>query len=381
MRFLKEHSVTIRTLIYLTVFACVLEWIFRRPDWFVHPITILAIIVVGFLTLLALTFLFLQIIQNFRFERSFIPKKLRIASPRVLENFTVHDPLDCPGEFRKAQLHVHTSLSYDSDIPPEKVVASYIADGYQFVVITDHDRYSDLSHLGTEHCLVIPGIEATIPALFWPIPLGKHLVMINPPPDLSPYTPVQERIERVEQYGGVTIPAHLSWRGGAGSGRWFPKELLKLKNLRLVEIYSPYSRDPVDFIIWHKLNLNSGPSHPIWGVAVDDSHVGSNNRGWIVVKTPAVTLANLINALKNGAFYATEGPSLMTRVDGRDIYASAPDAQWLRFYDAKNQVIGVFRSNEGVYHCLGDEGFVRVEAVDADNYIAWSQPFWLIETL
>src|SRR5688572_24182356 len=44
----------------------------------------------------------------------------------------------------KGQLHTHTARSFDGDatVPPEKRAAQYQAVGYDFAVLTDHDRVS-----------------------------------------------------------------------------------------------------------------------------------------------------------------------------------------------------------------------------------------------
>ena len=376
-----KNAAIIGHFLFILVILFLLHWVSRfLPAGLGTFIRIVVQIIGGlFFTLLGL-FLSVQIIQNFRYERSFVPKKMSLAAPPALTDFRIMNPLERPGVFRKAQLHVHTSRSYDSRLVPQAVIDSYVRDGYQFVAITDHDRYGDFANFSHPECLVIAGVEATIPALFWPIPLGKHLVILNPPPNLAPWHCAQEMLNRVEQYGGVAIPAHLNWRGGAGTGRWFPEKLLKLKKLRLVEINNPHSRDPIDFVIWHKLILEAGPDRPVWGVAVDDSHAGSSRNGWVMVKTTAIDRDELITALKAGAFYATNGPTLDITMLGREIRAAAPAGEWLRFYNARNQVVAAFRSSTGQYLCHGDEGFIRIEAVTASGATAWSQPFWLVRT-
>lgn len=325
---------------------------------------------------LTLTFFSLQVVLNFRFERSFIPQNLKIPAPRHLKQYQILNPLAVPGEFRKAQLHTHSSLSYDGKTPPAEVVKTYRRDGYSFLCVTDHDRINRCQNLSTPDLLVLPGTETTIPFLFWPIPLGKHLVVINPPLNIS-----HRRLERLrfeDPDGMAIIPAHLSWRGGAGTGRWYPDELLSLKNLKIIEIDSPHSKDPVDLTIWHKINVNRGPKNPVWGVAVDDSHNGSSNRGWIMVKTGRIHPDDFISALKSGAFYATNGPALDIAVRERDIFVKSGGVKWIRFFNSQNQVIAVFRSSEAVYRTRGDEGFVRAEAADERGRTAWSQPMWLV---
>jgi hypothetical protein len=336
-------------------------------------------ILIGILFLgLALTFLALQIIFNFRFERSFHPEKLKIRPLPALEKYRIINSLDAPGTFKKAQLHAHSSLSYDSDTDAADLVNSYKNDGYSFLCVTDHDRISAFAHLSDDSLRVIPGIEVTIPVLFWPIPLGKHLVVINPALDSSHAALEAARSDPEGIADRVVVPAHPGWRGGAGTGRWFPEDLATMKGLRFIEIESPHSRDPVDLTLWNLINVQHGPEDPVWGVAVDDAHDGSRNSGWIMVKTTDLSLGAFMNALKKGAFYPTRGPLLDITVTGRSVEVKSPAAKWIRFIDCQNRIVAVFRSDTATYESRGDEGFIRVEAEDPRGRTAWSQPMWLV---
>jgi hypothetical protein len=326
----------------------------------------------------AAVFFALQIMLNFRLERSLVPKNLKLPAPPCLSEYTILNTLEAPGTFHKTQLHTHSSLSYDSKTPPQAVIASYQKDGYSFLVITDHDRRGDFSAYSTPEFLVLPGIEATIPVLFWPIPLGKHMVIVNPTKKQLRTASVQKLLNWAAQTGSVAIPAHLSWRGGAGTGRWYPEDLLELSGLRLVEIYSPHSGDPLDLTIWHKLIVKGGPAHPVWGVAVDDSHQGSIRHGWIMLKTPQIDRESLLAALLNGAFYSTSGPALEIQVENRRINVTSPGSDWIRYINAQNEVVGAYRTDQASYQTNGDEGFVRIEATDSQGRTAWSQPLWLV---
>jgi hypothetical protein len=96
------------------------------------------------------------------------------------------------------------------------------------------------------------------------------------------------------------------------------------------------------------------------------------------VKSPNLDLSSIITSLKKGAFYATNGPTALDiKVKRPQISVSSPDAEWIRFINAQNQVIMAARAQEAVYQSFGDEGFIRVE-VTKGNRTAWSQPMWLV---
>jgi hypothetical protein len=376
----KKHRLIILQLILILGIILILQaaTMLLLGFWKLLAEIIVAIVWIFFLGII-ITFLALQIIHNFRFERSFHPEKIKITPLPVLKKFKILNPLEKAGIYHKTQLHTHSSLSYDSKVHPLNLIESYKKSGYEILAITDHDVISDFSTLSTSEMLILPGIEKTIPVLFWPIPLGKHLVIINPLEKCPHRQTAQERLNQAVNTDMLVIPAHLSWRGGAGAGRWYPDELYRLKHLRFIEIYNPHSKDPLDLTIWHKLNIKGGPHHPVWGIAVDDSHSGSSNTGWVMLKTPRLDLPSVISSIKKGAFYATTGPSnLDIQVDGTKVCVNSPGAIWLRFINAQNQVIQASRAEQSIYQCSGDEGFIRVEVTNSKNQTAWSQPMWLV---
>ena len=63
------------------------------------------------------------------------------------------------GGYLKGQLHLHTNSSGDSATPPAEVVRWYAAHGYDFIVVTDHNRVT--VERSPPSMLVIPGVELT----------------------------------------------------------------------------------------------------------------------------------------------------------------------------------------------------------------------------
>jgi len=63
----------------------------------------------------------------------------------------------------KGNTHTHT-LESDGDSPPEEVATWYKENGYDFLVLSDHNVLTDpatLSHIVDESFLLIPGEEVT----------------------------------------------------------------------------------------------------------------------------------------------------------------------------------------------------------------------------
>jgi hypothetical protein len=132
---------------------------------------------------------------------------------------------------------------------------------------------------------------------------------------------------------------------------------------------------------WDQL-LTAG--HRVYAFAVDDvrslkgeGSPASQGRGWISVLAPDPSLESLLGSIRQGAFYASTGPRFTSfTVSLRTICANAEAASTLRFIGSGGQVVGS-GGPSACYTITGREQYVRVEAWDASDGRAWSQPFFL----
>ncbi len=78
-----------------------------------------------------------------------------------------------PDDAVSADLHVHGAASYDSAIPDQDRVASFLAAGIDVVVATDHDvitTYANALTQATQPIVIIPGVEQTPNILWFAVP-------------------------------------------------------------------------------------------------------------------------------------------------------------------------------------------------------------------
>ena len=73
----------------------------------------------------------------------------------------ISNPYAVPGEFRKAQLHCHTTES-DGRFRPEDLLRMYRDAGYSFVCITDHNRVTRCEELNGQDFVAIRGTEGVL---------------------------------------------------------------------------------------------------------------------------------------------------------------------------------------------------------------------------
>jgi len=286
----------------------------------------------------------------------------------------IADPYAVPGQYRKAQLHCHTTNS-DGTLAPRALLERYRTAGYTFVVFTDHERVTTCDDFNDGAFLALPGVETAIGRPFRP--LGPHLGRIGAPGQLD-VRGAQAAIDATVAAGGVVSLHHPGWTGNLWTGRWTLAEMITLRGYHLIEISNHHSASRADVERWATVLVRRGPAAPVGGVAVDDLHRDRDfNTGWAIVKTATVTAAAFLGALRARALVASTGPHAEFGVRGGAIVC-ATDAGWIRFLDAHGTPRYERPGPEAVYGPDGSEGFVRVECLGAAGRMAWSQAFWIV---
>ena len=279
-------------------------------------------------------------------------------------------------KYYKLGLHQHTTLS-DGRKTPEEVAREYKLDGYDAIALTDHWVYGEGGEIEGLH--IIPGCEynvggnETISGVW-------HILCLfaegNPmiPRDAKPQTVV----DAINEKGGIAVLAHPAWSVNT------PEDLINLKGVIATEIYNavsdagqsmrPYSDYYVD------LCANKG-NYPLI-LATDDAHAynGKDNRlGWVMVKASELSDKALSEAIRQGDFYATEGPYLHAIRQGDKLIIDTSPCQiigtisnlsWDRDRVLRGEDITHFE-----YQIRENEKWVRVEARDKNGKKAWSNIF------
>jgi predicted metal-dependent phosphoesterase TrpH len=201
----------------------------------------------------------------------------------------------------KANLHMH-STSSDGKISLPELVNIYCKEGYDILAATDHYKANRVSEMDTGDLLLMSGMEFH-PA--GPRGIMLHLVALNVPENFKNPSelPYQEGIERVLEAGGECILAHPYWSG------FNCIDIMKIKNIIGIEVYNTSTRyigKAYNMQVWDNI-LQLGYHLP--AIAVDDTHSARDLfRGWTMICAKEKTPAAVMEALKSGSFYASQGP-------------------------------------------------------------------------
>ncbi len=281
--------------------------------------------------------------------------------------------IDIHGEVRyKLGLHIHTTRS-DGAVSPERAAELYRAAGFDAIAITDHWKYYNGGNLGG--LKILSGEEFNLGAGNTEIDV-MHIVGVgmNQDPECRPDMSRQEVVDRINQVGGIAVLAHPCWSLNR------PEEAICLRGLAAAEIYNTVSDAHESFRPYSgyfaDLLANGGMTLPL--VASDDAHYydGSDEtRSFIMVRAESIGTEDLLKAVRQGNFYASQGPELLVRRDGRRIIVDCSPADKVVFISNLAWKMGRVIREKGTVHVEYTvderEKWVRVEIQSGSDF-AWS---------
>jgi len=283
------------------------------------------------------------------------------------------NPFRAEGRWYKSALHVHTTDS-DGDLSPSDTVRFYADRGFDLVCITDHGGSETLPDPPPE-TIVFPGAEVGSGN-------GHHIVALGleRPGRYSEPEDIDGLFDRARNREIVLVLAHPNW------SRLKLPEMTALDAVAGVEVYNTTcdlgrARGLSD-AHWDDC-LDVGRC--LWAVAVDDTHHIPKDaaRGWTMLKLPEPTREALVQALLDGAFYASTGVTIH-RLDVEESRISVVCDPVLRidFLTGRANLgrsffcEGSFYLTEAAFDLPGNlTDWVRVQCVAPDGRRAWSNPF------
>jgi len=318
---------------------------------------------------------------------------LRAAAIGLLCAVTAFQAQDPPqAAWYRGNLHTHTTRS-DGDTAPEEVARWYKDNGYQFLVLSDHNRFTDPQPLNevlgeTGKFLLIPGEEVTDSFEKKPVHVNAYNIarLVVPTKGASMIATIQGNVNAIREAEGLPSVNHPNFGWAFGS-----KELLAVENLSLFEVYNGHPTVH---------NLGGGGSESLeemwdalltagrrmYGIAVDDAHhfkrfgkqYSNPGRGWVTVRAATLTRQNIITALAAGEFYSSTGVELTdVRRSATGLRLEIKPQGNARY---RTQFIGdggrlLATSTElSPGYTFGGERYVRARVVCSNGDEAWVQP-------
>ena len=322
-------------------------------------------------------------------------------------------PPEAPEVWLKGVTHVHARASGDSGEPNPNVIAWYEEHHYDFIVLTDHNRVSELdvtsdtrgqvtlrdAHAGL---IVFSGIELTHNPIGC-MPVGDpskncriHVNLLGPTARPGGRLEWAERRShsRLDMYraalnaqatlGGIAQINHPQWLWGMT-----PELLAELsrRGVRLVEIantaFSKWNAGdashPSTEALWDGALMRGAL---LWGTASDDAHDYHGHGkyppggGWVVVHARREPRA-ILDALAAGHFYASSGVVLeRAEAEGGELVVAVDPAATGRYaidFIENGQRVESIAGKVG-RRAIPAVGYVRAVVTRDDGKRAWVQP-------
>lgn len=221
---------------------------------------------------------------------------------------------DDKGLWLKGNTHSHTVYS-DGGCTPGEVRELYASLGYDFVFITDHNRWfppkdwnPGSEKEGGEKILLLDGVELD----FNDSKLGYYHVVLLGSEDLrylyGPSWNIRRCLKEALGAGVFTVLAHPHWCHNEPK---YVHELPFSALERYNHITQMMNGKGDSSYIW---DLEWEGGNQLHGLAVDDSHLTSQhpeyNGGWIHLFSASKSRKSILEALATGRFYSSTGATL-----------------------------------------------------------------------
>ena len=305
-------------------------------------------------------------------------------------------PFSSPGRFWRGNIHTHSTLS-DGKLPPQAVIEAYREAGYDFMVLSDHFighfdwPVADTRALRTPDFTTIIGAEIHAPKTS----VGElwHLVAAGLPLDFAPCGENEtgpELARRAAEAGAFVGIAHPAW------SQLTVADGHSIDAAHAVEIYNhgcAVETDRGDG--WYLLDQMLNDGKRLTAFATDDAHFRDHDRdafgGWVHVKAESLDPDALLDALKAGAFYASQGPSIhsLSIQDGwLEVECSPVDTISVTCGNSRSSVKQGRAITQARLDLSGlDKGWLltktsdwlRVTLIDGAGKRAWTNPVWRTE--
>ncbi len=296
--------------------------------------------------------------------------------------------------FFKGNIHCHTTKS-DGNYSPQEMVNLYEQEGYDFMMISDHEVYSNYTNKLETSLTLLPGYEASGKKKTRDKTSIYHLLIMAktradamehaeryPKFDDSSIESVQSFIDKWKYDEHVVILCHPHWSTIEYD------EIKQLKGLLGIEVFNGSSH------IRHNVGFSNvcfdallREEVKVTAFATDDNHNSERTmldsfQGWIMVNAKDNSVEEIVQAIIGGHYYSTMGPEF-TWIKQVGHFVEVRFNKANRIYLHEQSRRGQFKiletedDNAVVFELNGDEEYIRFELVDSNEKRAWSNPIYM----
>ena len=321
-------------------------------------------------------------------------------------------------EWFRGNTHAHTVLCGHADSSPEVVAKWYHDHGYNFLILSEHNKFIDPKHVKLpndkrNNFILVPGEEITGNKTIHTTAMNIKKIVPWDYDHKEHSAIIQNHVNETIKAGGLAILNHPNSHYSLTA-----ENILPVKNLYMFELfnghYAAHSFGDHEHQsteeMWDQL-LTEGMF--IYGVSSDDSHhfqtIAHNKsnpgRGWVMVQASKLNPDEIVKAMLRGDFYASNGVFLQSYDRHSDAYVIEVDEQKteeelsspelrgkhiekgtngykIEFIGPNGKLLKELKGPRGTYRIKKSDSYVRAKVTFTrkhpingfEEYFAWGQP-------
>ena len=292
----------------------------------------------------------------------------------------------------KGNLHTHTTRS-DGSQSPELIAARYRHAGYDFLSVTDHfnpnqsDTVSET--VETPDFLLLAGTEygTRFNSERDGIQRGGVIHIIGTgftePPEYRAGFTSQDIVDAIRQKDGLAIIAHPHW------SRNLPEDVLAASGYDGIEVFNSLCERHFMRMGYAEVMVDQLAclGFPIPVIAADDTHGHNGLRteefgGFIMVQAGGLSRDNIVRAIRERRFFASQGPWVQAKIEGSHVYVECTPTVEVKVITNMLGAMGVggqpmtgarFDMSKPSWSPV-EPMYYRVEVIDEHGKKAWTHP-------
>jgi hypothetical protein len=299
-------------------------------------------------------------------------------------------PFDRPGRFFRGNLHMHCDVS-DGRVSLEEAVTAYRLNGYDFVAITDHFipqfgfPITDTRSFRSSGFTTLIGAELHAPSLengeYW------HILAVGLPFDFEPPGEDDTGVSlaaRAFEAGAFVGIAHPAWYGMTLN------DIDSIKTAHAVEVFNQgCAADSDRGDSWYITDMALARGRRLTAFGADDAHFRDSYPdvfgAWTMVKAEENDPDALLESLKAGSYYSSQGPlihSVAINGDRTEIEVRCSPVSSIMLIGPKSRYLarhgaGLTLQRFPLEKFL--DSYCRVTVIDSAGKRAWTNPIWLVD--
>jgi len=327
-----------------------------------------------------------------------------------------------PKKWYRGNTHTHTVLCGHADSSPKNVTAWYHDHGYNFLILSEHNKFIDPKTVEMpvnkrNDFILIPGVEITGKKYVHTTGMNVKNVVPWKYNHEKKSAIIQNHVNGAIEAGGQAILNHPNWHYSIKDNHISP-----VKKLHMFELFNghPHVNNTGDHKhestekMWDQL-LSKGMI--MYGVSSDDAHhfktihqnKSNPGRGWVMVQSEKLNPEAITLAMLQGNFYASNGVFLKTCKRGPGMYVLEIDVNQTqkeliaspllrgKLIDKKkegyriefigpngvalktvNDIVGRFKINKSIPYVRAKVIYTRTHPKlnKSEEYYAWGQPYF-----